>query len=277
MPAVTTKKRLSKSEFIKTSKGWQQGFLKIVDKQGQLVPLKHNIAQLKVQHEMKKQISRNLPVMLIILKARQEGVSTYIEACIFEHINRKPNRHGCIVSADKDATAKVFRMCQTFQEEMPEGYRRELAKSNIKEIIYKPPHRSSMLCQTAGKRVLGRGGTTQYVHATEVAFWANAKTQLLGLLQEVPEDPDTMVIQETTANGVGGAFYETYWAAVERLRNNPEDYAGYIPIFLPWQIFPEYQTPLPAEFKGVLNLESEVDEYFKERIMGLLNIRRTVK
>ena len=218
MSAVATKKRLSKSEFIKSSKGWQQSFLKIVDKQGQLVPLKHNIAQLKVQNTMRLQLDNNLPVMLIILKARQEGVSTYMEACIFEHINRKPNRHGCIVSADKDATAKVFRMCQTFQEEMPEVYRRELAKSNIKEIIYKPPHRSSMLCQTAGKKVLGRGGTTQYVHATEVAFLANAKTQLLGLLQEVPEDPDTMVIQETTANGVGGAFYETYWAAVEKTK-----------------------------------------------------------
>ncbi|GAI36006.1 unnamed protein product, partial [marine sediment metagenome] len=100
----------------------------------------------------------------------------------------------------------------------------------------------------------------------EVAFWANAKTQLLGLLQEVPADPDTIIVQESTANGVGGAFYETYWQAVERLRNNPEDYAGYIPIFLPWQIFPEYQTSLPSELKGVLNLEPEVDEYFKERM-----------
>lgn len=132
------------------------------------------------------------------------------------------------------------------------------------------PHRSSMLCQTAGSKDIGRGGTTQYVHATEVAFWANAETQLVGLLQEVPEDPDTIIALESTANGVGGAFYKTYWDAVARLTEDPHNYSGYLPVFLSWQSFPEYQTPLPRGRKVVPNITSDIQEYVKEGLaMGV--------
>lgn len=253
--------------YNQTSLGWQQSNLKIVNKKSQLVNFRHNIAQLKVNNAMQLQIKAGLPVMLCILKARQEGISTYIEACIFEYINRFLNRHGCVVSADKDATEKVFRMCKTFQEEMPTKEMLQISKSNAKEIKYKSPHRSSMLCQTAGKKVLGRGGTTQYVHATEVAFWANAKTQLLGLLQEVPDEPGTMVAQESTANGVGGAFHDTYWEAVNRLKRCPHDYRGYLPIFLSWMIFPEYQSELPKGRK-----DPPITQEFQEYVLELLSM-----
>ena len=247
-----------------TSLGWQSQNLRIVNKRSETVSLVHNVAQLKVYNAMMLQIKHNLPVMLLVYKARQRGISTYIEACIFERINRRQNRHGCIASMDQISTEKVFRMCQTFHEELPDKLKRPTDRASAKEILYKAPWRSSMLCQTAGKTVLGRGGTTQYVHGTEVAFWANAKTQLLGLLQEVPEEPDTIVVLETTANGPGGAFSEDYWAAVRRLRKNPHDYRGYLPIFLSWQDEIEYQTPLPRGSKEPPNMTPEMNEYLKE-------------
>lgn len=266
---VATEQQLLK-DYKRTSLGWQSENLKIVNKRSQLVLLIHNRAQLKVHNAMALQIKHKLPIMLIIVKARQRGISTKIEADIYERINRKPNRHGCIVSMDKTSTNKVFRMCEVFQEEMPFGLRHETDRASAKEIRYSTPHRSSMLCQTAGTKTLGRGGTTQYVHATEVAFWSNAETQLLGLLQEVPNEPDTMIVLESTANGVGGAFYKTYWDAVERLRNDPHDYSGYLPIFLSWQDEDEYQTPLPKGCKMVPNITPEMEEYVKEGLaMGV--------
>lgn len=266
--AVLTQQQLS--EHKKTSQGWQSENLRIINKKSQLVPLIHNDAQLKVHNAMKLQIKHDLPIMLVILKARQEGISTFIEACIFENINRKSNRHGCVASMDKISTNKVFSMCEVFQEEIPDIERHETDRASSKEIRYALPHRSSILCQTAGTKTLGRGGTTQYVHATEVAFWSNAETQLLGLLQEVPNEPDTMIVLESTANGVGGAFYKTYWDAVERLRRDSHDYSGYLPVFLSWQSFPEYQTPLPKGSKSVPNMTPEMEEYVKEGLaMGV--------
>ena len=257
------------TDFKATSLGWQQQNLKIANKMSKLVSLNHNIAQLRVLNTMWLQIKHNLPIMLVILKARQEGISTLIEACIFENINRYQNRHACVVSADDKSTTKVFRMCELYHQEMPQHLKRPTDRTNAREIRYSKPHRSGLLCQTAGAKVLGRGGTTQDVHGTEVAFWANAKTQLLGLMQEVPEIPNTMVVLESTANGDSGAFHDEYWAAVRRLRNDPHDYAGYLPIFLSWQSFPEYATPLPAGQRTVV-LNPDVKDYFRERTaMGL--------
>ncbi len=199
---------------------------------------------------------------IIILKARQTGISTHFEAHLFEDITRQPNRHANVSSMDSDSTDKVFEMCRTFYAELPAKARRKLRRSNKKEIVYAPPHRSGILCQTAGKDVLGRGGTTHKVHATEIAFWRNAGKQLLGLMQEVPKEPDTLIALESTACGDSGEFYERYWNAVRRLQKNPEAIDGFIPIFLPWQIFPEYATPLPDYMHG--HLELIADEPYLE-------------
>lgn len=231
-----------------THLGWQQTNLKIITKAAKMVPLVHNRAQLRVHNTKQIQRDRNLPVRIIVCKARQRGVSTYEEADMFEDINRKPNRHGCVVSADLDSTSKVFGMCKVFQEEMPPGVRRPTKHSNRKEISYAAPHRSSILCQTVGKEVIGRGGTTQRVHATEVAFWARAEDKLYGLLQEVPLLPDTCVVLESTSFGTTGEFHDRYMTAVDRLRRDITDINGYLPVFLSWQDDPEYQMVLP---KGV--------------------------
>ena len=260
---IATSKQVE--DYRSTSMGWQSSNLKIVNKQAKLISLDHNVAQLKVLNTTWLQVKHNLPIMLLILKARQEGISTLIEACIFENINRQKNRHACVVSADDKSTTKVFRMCETFQQEIPSHLKRHTDRTNAREIRYSAPWRSGILCQTSGAKILGRGGTTQDIHCTEVAFWKNAKTQLLGLMQEVPEDPNTMVVLESTANGDSGAFHDEYWTAVRRLRNDPHDYAGYLPVFLSWQSFPEYQSILPADWKGELRLNPDVRDYFRER------------
>ena len=72
----------------------------------------------------------------------------------------------------------------------------------------------------------------------------------------VPSKPDTTIILESTANGVGGAFYDMFWQAVERIKENPGDYSGFIPVFFAWYEFPEYQTALPQGYV----LEPDEDE-----------------
>ena len=262
--------------YKQTSLGWQSENLKIVTKQSKLAPLNHNIPQLKVHNAMQLQRDQGYPVMLLIYKARQEGISTYIEACIFEMANRNENWHACLVSVDTDSTSKVFRMCDTYQAELPEDIQRKTVRASAKEIRYEAPHRSSIICQTAGKQILGRGGTSKGVHATEVTFWAHAEKQVGGLLQEVPDEPDTITVMETTANGTGNYFSKEYWAAVKRMRNyctTDQDgnkifdntvLRGYLPIFLSWQDFPEYRIALPKGCNEVPGITPEMEEYLEE-------------
>lgn len=262
--------------YKQTSLGWQSENLKIVTKESKLAPLIHNIAQLKVHNAMQLQRKYGYPVMLLIYKARQEGISTFIEACIFELCNRNENWHACLVSVDEDSTNKVFRMCDTYQAELPADITRKTVRASSKELRYDKPHRSSILCQTAGKQILGRGGTTKGVHLTEVCFWAHAKRQVEALLQEVPDLPDTVTVQETTANGTGNYFSKEYWAAVKRMRgyctldadgNKVYDETvlrGYLPIFLSWQDFPAYRVELPAGHTEAPGMTPEMEEYLEE-------------
>lgn len=235
--------------YEQTSLGWQQANLKIITKGAKLTSFVHNRAQLRIHNTKQFQITRGLPVRLIICKARRRGVSTYEEAAMFEDVNRKQNRYGCIASADIDSTNVIFNMCKIFQDEMPLKNKRITKHSNRKEITYKPPHRSSIICQTAGKEILGRGGNLQRAHLTEVAFWPRAAQQLGSFLPQIPRLPDTCVVIESTSFGTTGEFHDKYWNAVDRLRNNPEDYDGYMPIFLSWQDDPEYQKDLPQGYK----------------------------
>jgi len=257
------------SLFSRSSLGWQQNKLKIVNKKSQLVPLIHNIAQLKVHNTLQLQKNANLPQRIIVLKARQQGISTKICADNFEDTWRRPNRHACIISADADSTDKIFKMCRIFYEELPDADKKPLKYSNKKMIEYAAPHRSSVLCQTAGKDVLGRGGTTHCIHATEVAFWANAEDQFTGLLQEVPKEidsiADTCVVIESTANGVGGFFHDEYWKAVDRLKRNQNDINGFLPVFLPWYVFPEYRMDVPRHLIQDGRISLIYDEPFCEK------------
>lgn len=219
--------------------------LKIVTMDGALDPLVLNAPQMKVHSVLARQRNAGYPMRIMVLKARREGVSTYVAARGFREINRLPMRYACVCSADAAATDKVFKMVTLFQQEISEDIRRETQYSSRKEIVYKAPHRSEFLCQTAGKDVLGRGGLVHYLHATEFAFWPRAKEQFGGAAQEVPADPETLVVLESTANGTGGAFYDMYVEAVDRW-NARKDLDCFLPVFLSWFTFAKYRRHVPA-------------------------------
>lgn len=230
-------------------------YLKIISMYGDVLYLKCNPAQLMVHKALQMQYEKSLPVRVIILKARREGVSTYTAGRFFTDINRLPNRYACVCSADQEATDKVFKMTKMFQDNMPAHISKSTKYSSRKEIVYEDPHRSSFLCQTSGKGVLGRGGLTHYLHCTEFAFWDRAKEQFGGAAQEVPDSANTAIIIESTANGVGDAFYDIFWRALGDWEETG-DLNNYLPIFLPWFIFPDYQRPVTGNFA----LDAEEDE-----------------
>jgi len=118
--------------------------------------------------------------------------------------------------------------------------------SNAKELVFENPTRdegekrrrpglrSRIKCVTAGGKGAGRSDTLTNVHLSEYAFWPGDKKGLLaGIMQAVPDDPNTMVIIESTANGFN-EFKELWDGAVDGSN-------GWRPVFLPWYMEPEYR------------------------------------
>jgi hypothetical protein len=221
----------------------------ILTKDGRSIPLEPNSQQLAILEAAASQQSRGLGVRLIILKGRQFGTSTIVEAIIFREVKDRPNVQGFVAAHDDDSSEMLFRMSNRFQDNLPKDQQRPTKYSSKKEIVFEPPHGSMMRVQTAGKINLGRSLTIQYLHISELAFWRNAEQSLLSVLQAVPALPGTMVVMESTANGMAGEFYERWVKAVKHRTSHPGDLSGYLPLFFSWLDFPEYSAPLPAGYR----------------------------
>jgi hypothetical protein len=74
------------------------------------------------------------------------------------------------------------------------------------------------------------------VSNSECAFWDEPERLMVGLNQSVPYKHGTIVILESTANGVGNWFHEEWTRAVR-------GESQYVPLFFPWFKHEEYSFP----------------------------------
>lgn len=226
-------------------------FLKIRTKDKKIVPLVLNQPQEMLYDAVKDQYRRRVPIRIIVLKARQEGMSTMTEALIFHRSATASNVSSMIVAHKEDSTANLFRMSKLFYDYLPGPVRPMLKNSNAQELNFENPTadpeekkknpglRSRIRCATAGGGGVGRSDTLQNVHASEFAFWPGDKLEtLIGLLQAVPDDPETLVVIESTANGFD-QFKDLWDRAVEAWDRGEKD--GWVPLFVPWWKMGEYR------------------------------------
>src|SRR5690606_22391893 len=120
---------------------------------------------------------------------------------------------------DTDGSDTLFLMSKRYYDNLPEevdlgnGQTAQIKPttrySNRKEIAFAELD-SRITVDTAGNTAAGRSTTPQWLHCSEVAFWPNARETMLSLMQAVAKGPGSMVVIESTANGVGGYFH-TEW------------------------------------------------------------------
>ena len=142
-------------------------------------------------------------------------------------------------------------MVERYYELSPESAKPETKIANRRELEFKAIG-SEYAVGTAGNENVGRGGTVQLFHGSEVAFWEKTQGIKTGILQSVPDMPGTEVILESTANGMSNDFYTMCMDA----ESGKSDYKV---IFIPWYWQEEYQRPIPAHKK--MELTEEETEY----------------
>lgn len=170
-------------------------FLKILDKRGELIPLRWNKAQ---AHFHANRTGRDL-----ILKARQLGMSTYVQAEMFRR-TVTGTRSTMTLAHDGDTTTKLRLMADRFYEHCKFGNVQPARKYANASLTTYPEFDSTVSIATAGNLETGRGGTYSDFHGSEAAFWKDAERIVVGAMQG--GNPD--VILESTPNGAQGYFYE---------------------------------------------------------------------
>lgn len=219
--------------------GWfGQHCLKVRAKSGELVPFELNDSQRVLHAIMERQREEKGWVRVIILKGRQQGISTFLAARFYQRtaLNRGVNTY--ILSHEQSASDNLFGIVDRFQRHNP--LKPHVGTSNVKELEFDRLE-SSYVVATAGNKAGGRSRTVTCFHGSEVAFWLNARDHFASSIQAVPLMAGTEIALESTSAGASGEFYERYCEA----EAGEGDYEA---VFLPWWLAKEYSREPPPGF-----------------------------
>lgn len=222
--------------------------LKIKTKDGQLVTLEPNTVQRIVIERVIEKLENGEPVRFIILKARQQGVSTIVEALIYWWTVTHKHQQSKIIAHNTETAEYLYSMFRTYYDNSHPMFQPSTKYNTRNDITFDNDNdrdrglKSQIDTATAENTGTGRGQTVQWLHGSEVALWPKGQEIVAGLMQAVPLMANTAVFLESTANGIGDYFHTT-WQAAKRGESPFE------PLFFPWNIHEEYAIKPPRHFR----------------------------
>lgn len=254
---------LDRREALKDYATYSEKYIKIVDKQGEQISFKMNAIQQQINDKIEELRLQGKPIRIIVLKARQEGVSTYVQSRILFKTATSRNRNALIVAHTDSSTNSIFNKTKYSCNNLPDDIKPLQKASNASELVFDKPTNykgssnglnSKIKIATAGGDSIGRGDTYFDVHLSEFAFFPGSpKMTLAGILQAVPKTGDTMVVIESTANGFND-FKEIWDSAI----NGENDFT---PLFFSWHDMDEYKMSLQGhEWKELMGSLSEYEK-----------------
>lgn len=219
----------------------------IKSKDGSIIPFKFNKAQDRLWLEIKEMSERKVPIRIVILKARQMGMSTFVQAYLFWKALTQPGHGGLVVAHQEDPASELFGKIEMMYRNLPEDYYNALesikdTKKKGKKLDFAGDLNTSLYVDTANNKSLGRSQTFQHAHLSELAFYDKPNEILYGLGQSIPRKAGTTIFVESTANGMGNYFHNMWLRAVD-------GESSYKPVFFPWFDEPEYRLAVPDGFK----------------------------
>ena len=258
--------KLIKQDFYKFAKM----NLYIKDKFANIVPFIPNEPQRALIDYVLLCISEKRPVKVIILKARQMGFSTAVEALCYWWTSTNFNINSVIIGNDEKSSLNLYRMFRRYFDNTNILFKPSVRYNTKSDLTFEKFDESgkqiglgsAIKIETAKNKSAGRSDTVNFLHASELGAWENGEDLVASLMQTVPDaevmDKPSMVFLESTAEGRGNYFHKEYVAAVNKKNN-------YQPLFAPWWILDTYERDATFEDLGQLNdYESFLVELMKK-------------
>lgn len=229
----------------------------IKNKNAQIVNFQPNKPQKALIDYVLWCIQQGVPIRVIILKARQMGLSTAVEAIIYWWTSTNKNINSVIIGHEESSAKNLYMMFRRYYDNSNPLFKPTIKYNTRTDLSFERYDDggnqvglgSYIKTATAKNSSAGRSDTIQCLHASEVGEWENGEELVASIMQTVPFLPNTMIFLESTAKGRGNYFHKE-WRGAEKGENN------FIPFFFPWWLIDEYQvddaTPL-----------EEVNEYEK--------------
>lgn len=217
-----------------------------------------NRPQRKLIKRLEKRRKAGKPIRLILLKARQWGGSTAIQIYMaWLQLVHEVGLNSLIIAhqvAGSDEIKDMFdRMIKSYPAQMLHELGEAYAPNEPKMVgvgksgnIFRVPQRNCKIkIGTAERPNSCRGGDYNLVHLSEVALWKETdgkkpedivRSACSGILLR----PYTMIVYESTPNGVGNFFHKEYLAAKKGL-------SQFEAMFVAWFEIEQYELPFANE------------------------------
>lgn len=249
--------------------------LYIKDKDGNIISFQPNRAQRKLITRVLQLLAEGKPVRIIILKARQMGLSTAVEAIIYWWTTTHKNISAMIIGHEDASSKNLYNMFKRYYENSNPIFKPTRKYDTKTDITFAKEDGSglnSVIKTATAKNVsAGRSDTIQLLHGSEIGEWEHGEELVAALLQTVPRRPNTMIFLESTAKGMGNYFHKEW-------ENAKKGDSVFEPFFFPWWEHDEYEieghiTDFSEEEKEIMQLmyEAGVSEEEAER---KINFRR---
>lgn len=142
--------------------------LKIRTKAGKVEPFILNQAQMILHKVVEEQLRTDGKVRVIILKARQQGLSTYVGGRLYYDVSQRKAAKSLVVAHKADSTTALFDMTRRFHTNVPELLKPHTNYSSRRELTFDLLD-SSYTVATAGGDGIARGETITHLHCSELA------------------------------------------------------------------------------------------------------------
>lgn len=225
--------------------------LMIRDKTGVSVQLHLSPAQIKLTQAIERQEQQGKPVRIVVLKARQVHFSVGCATHIFKRTAFVAGQQAMVFGDTYKAAKNIWGYFDQFDKSylpLCNVIRKPELLSRVEPSMTSPGRlkwaRDNWIeTNTARNVAAGRSYSIRHLHLSEYAFYQDAAPLMTGLLQCVPDDAGTTIIVESTANGLGGAFYELWQKA-----SDPASKSDWAAVFFAWHEHPEYVRPVTGQF-----------------------------
>lgn len=265
------------NRFAMSRREWIEKHVMIEDKRAKVVPFELNQSQRNLEATILRLERAGTPVRVVILKVRQNGISTYNLAFMLWLIATHTNIKARVI-ADREELCetllnRVKRMFARMHKSDGSRWNIPTDKSNRDMIVLGEPFSSAITVVSANTPNPGFGETNNCVDMEETSKWPDADEKGKGVELALPEVPGSYAFDVSQPKGNSGYFADKFKRAWYREKGMADPNAsdadveksgsvagllgagGWRPIFIPWFLHQEYRwtkigsnpSVLPAE------------------------------
>jgi hypothetical protein len=242
---------------------WAATCAKIQDKETKkIIPFILNRPQRKLLHAIIKMYEANLPVRIIICKARQWGGSTLVQLFMQWLQTFRHDRWHSVIATHVENQARVIRSMFTRVAKFHPPEAGAITMRNFEGSA-----KNKLIVESEAIISIGsmqqpdnlRSQDIMMAHLSEVGLWKETEGKkpedlIQTIVGAIPYIAGTMIVQESTAKGVGNYFHRAWQHAVQGKNNDT-------PVFVAWHEIKMYQQDIAGNVAEFIRSFTDYD-YF---------------